>query len=131
MNPYDEAIKRLSDLRPFIEYLKKTDDCEWQLDKVRNTENTTNCVMGHLVNWYYGKDFEGNISPAWDMFEEMWATTYMIYPVNDGNTPAWMNFRYEQSTAKDRIIAYLEALMDGREKTTVQLMDEDSLKVAK
>jgi hypothetical protein len=75
--------------------------------------------MGHLVNWYYGPGYQGAVSEIWDNFEEIWATTYMIYPVNDGK-----NSKYQQKTAKDRVIAYLEDLNSGKEKTTYQLMNE-------
>ncbi len=114
----------LNDLTEFIDYLQATTDDEWRVDTVRDAANTQNCVMGHLVNWAYGKDFEGNISPVWDAFEERWATTYMIYPVNDGKSPSWMNHTYDQETTKDRVIAYLRNLQDGKEKTTEQLMEE-------
>lgn len=116
---WEQTVDRLRDLTPFIEYLENTTDDEWLLDTVRNKGNTQNCMMGHLVNWFYGKDHTGSISMAWDWFEEMWATTYMIYPVNDGTDP-----RYQQSTAKERIIAYLRDLMNGKEKTSAQLWEE-------
>lgn len=122
---FDHVIKKLSDLKPFVAYLEQTKPSEWQVDTVRNSNNTKNCVMGHLVNWAYGKDYKDNLSPIWDWFEEMWATTYMIYPVNDGNAPAWMNHRYNQKTPKARVIAYLKNLIDGKEKTTQDLWQED------
>ncbi len=49
----------------------------------------------------------------------------MIYPINDGDSPSWMNFQYNQPTAKARVIAYLKNLLAGREKTTWQLMSEE------
>ena len=116
--------KDLSVLTEFISYLEVTRDDEWQVGIVRNLDNTKNCVIGHLVNWFYGKDHEGCISPVLDAFEERWATIYMIYPVNDGNSPSWMNHRYDQSTPKARVIAYLENLQAGREKTTMDLTEE-------
>lgn len=80
--------------------------------------------MGHLINWFYGKNYDGNIAPAWDWFEEIWATTYMIYPVNDGESPSWMNFKYDQPTAKERVVAYLKNLRDEKEQTTQQLCQQ-------
>lgn len=120
----EEVIEKLSDLSPFINYLEQTKESEWLCDTVRNKGNTKNCVMGHLVNWFYGEGYEGNISSAWDWFEEMWATTYMIYPVNDGKSPEWMNFTYDQGTPKQRVIAYLKNLWLGLEKPTWQLWEE-------
>lgn len=49
----------------------------------------------------------------------MWATTFMIYPVNDGENP-----KYTQETPKQRCLAYLKDLRDGKEKNTRQLMAE-------
>jgi hypothetical protein len=99
----EEVYKRLRNLEPFIAYLEHTNDDEWLVDIVRSQGNVQNCVMGHLVNWFYGKDYVGSISIAWDTFEEMWATTYMIYPVNDGKSPGWMNFAYDYPTPKQEL----------------------------
>lgn len=120
----EEVYKRLSSLEPFIEYLENTKDDEWIVDIVRSKDNARNCVMGHLINWFYGKDYTGPISNAWDIFEEMWATTYMIYPINDGKSPSWMNFVYDQTTPKARVVAYIKNLVEGKEKTTHQLMEQ-------
>ncbi len=120
----DPVAERLSNLQPFIAYLEATTDDEWYVDKVRNADNTQNCVMGHLINWVHGKDYTGNISPVWDCFEEMWATTFMIYPVNDGESPSWMNHRYDQATPRERVIAYLRNLAAGDELTTMQVMEQ-------
>ena len=54
-----------------------------------------------------------------NFFEENIATTYMIYPVNDGKHP-----KYQQSTPKARSIAYLKDLRDEKEKTTSDYMNE-------
>ena len=50
----------------------------------------------------YGKYIDGDCggTALWDWFEANIATTYMIYPVNDGTAP-----RYQQKTAKERCIA--------------------------
>ena len=105
------------DLEKFIAYLETTNDADWSIGRVRTEGNKKNCMFGHLVNFYYGKDYEGDILPIWDFFEECYATTYMIYPVNDGE-----NSKYQQSTAKARIIAYLSDIKDGKQKTSQQLM---------
>lgn len=63
---FDQVAENIGDLRDFIAYLEATTADEWYLDRVRNAENTQNCVMGHLVNFVYGKDYDGNISAAWD-----------------------------------------------------------------
>lgn len=123
-------MKTLKTLTPFIKYLEKTKPEDWAVDVVR-TKDGRNCMFGHLVDWYYGKNYRDNVMDAWDLFEELWATTYMIYPVNDGNTPKWMNFKYEQPTAKERVIAYLKNLNQGLEKTTYQLMKEHEEKFVK
>jgi hypothetical protein len=112
--------KTLKNLTQFISYLQNTTDEEWRVGTVRDSENKTNCCFGHLVNWYYGKEYTGQISEIWDLFEELWATTYMIYPVNDGE-----NTKYQQATPKARIIAYLINLNTGKAMTTRQYMERD------
>lgn len=114
-----ELLYRIEDLQGFIRYLQSTRDDEWQTGTVRNQDNTKNCVMGHLVNYIYGKNYDGIITPAWDWFEEIWATTYMTYPVNDGKNP-----KYQQGSARERVIAYLTNLWLGVEKPTWQLWNE-------
>lgn len=49
-------------LEPFIAYLETTTDDEWQTDTVRDKDNSKNCVMGHLINWAYGKDYKDSVS---------------------------------------------------------------------
>lgn len=110
-------MKTLKNLDQFIEYCKSTNENEWCVGVVRTEGNKQNCCFGHLVNWWYGKDYEGSISEIWDTFEEVYVTTYMIYPVNDGENP-----KYQQSTPKQRVIAYLEDLNSGKAKTSYQLM---------
>lgn len=111
--------RTLKTLDAFIEYLSATEEDSWALGIVRNIGNTQNCLFGHLVNWFHGKEFAGNVMPIMDAFEAIWATTYMVYAVNDGEDP-----RYLQETPKQRVIAYLSDLNMGRAKTTQVLMDE-------
>ena len=113
-----EVISKVEDLPAFIRYLESTTPEEWQVDTVRNKGNTKNCVMGHLVNYVYGKEFTGSISGAWDYFEEAWSSTYVIYPVNDGEDP-----NYPQDTAKARVIAYLSDLWLGLRTPTWRGME--------
>lgn len=116
---YDQAIKICENLPGFIAYLEQTQETEWQKDVVRSADNTKNCMFGHLINWAYGKNYKGSVSSVWEIWEDMWATTYMVYPVNDGESD-----KYLQSSPKERIIAYLRDLWLGLEKTTWQYMDE-------
>lgn len=105
-----------------ILYLEKTKPENWIVDKVR-TKDGRGCVMSHIFD--FGGGDEKNEAgftkggEAWDFFEEVWATTYMIYPVNDGE-----NKKYQQPTPKERCIAYLKDLRDGKEKTTQDYMNE-------
>jgi len=119
-NTFDEAIERLStDLNSFIKYCEATKPSDWYLHKVRNNRNTKNCLYGHLVNWYYGKDWTGNVSPIWDAFEEV-GTTFYVYPINDGTNP-----KYPQKTARDRCIAYLKNVQSGDELWSEAAMEAD------
>jgi len=102
-------------IQEIIDYMEATPEESWGVDVVRSKDNK-NCFFGHLFNM--GKD-EKESNTIWGLFEELYATTYMIYPVNDGENPA-----YQQSTPKQRVIAYLKDLRDGRAKTTYEVMDE-------
>jgi hypothetical protein len=98
-------------LRSIIDALESTDPAAWATDVVR-TKDGRNCLFGHL--------FELGGAELWDEFEERVATTFMVYPVNDGQNPD-----YQQDTAKGRVIAYLNDIDCGAQKTTPQLMEED------
>lgn len=118
LSPFEKAIKRLSeDMQSFIDYCESTDTKEWCTDIVRSKGYKQNCLYGHLVNWYYGKNYEGNISPIWDAFEEV-GTTFYVYPINDGQNP-----NYPQTTAKERCIAYLKNVRDGKELWSAEAME--------
>ena len=125
----EKEYQSLANLNPFIKYLEDTKEEEWAVDVVR-TKNGANCMFGHLVNWFYGKDYKDNIMPIWDAFESMWATSYMVYPVNDGQAPKWMNEKYEQKTPKGRVVAYLKNLRDKKEKNTDDLWKESEVSSA-
>jgi hypothetical protein len=100
-------------IQEIIDYMEATTESSWCMDKVR--VGNTNCFFGHLVNM--GKN-ETERCKLWEIFEECWATTYMIYPVNDGEHP-----KYQQPTPKQRVIAYLKDLRDKKEMNTYEVMD--------
>jgi hypothetical protein len=113
-----ELFEKIGALDKFIAYCENTSPDDWATDVVRTVDGR-NCLLGHFINYIYGEDYEGNIMPAWDIFEEMWATQFMFYPVNDGQSN-----KYQQPTAKERVIAYLKDLWLAIEKPTWALMDE-------
>lgn len=115
-----------------ITELAKIPDELWRTDTVRETHDgvTTNCVMGHIfdigggdepteISFGNGPKVNGG-GLLWDWFEDRWATTYMIYPVNDGERPD-----YPQPTPRERCLAYLRDLRDGKAKSTEDLWAED------
>ncbi len=110
------------DIQDLIDYLEKTKEEAWITDVVRKDDGR-GCVMSHIFDFGGGdkRDESGFTTggQAWDLFEAIWATTYMIYPVNDGE-----NAKYQQPTPKQRCIAYIKDLRDGKEKNTLQLMEE-------
>ena len=114
------------DIDSLITYLENTAEESWQTDTVRSKDGKTGCVMSHIFDWGGGDERgpEGYTkgAEAWDWFEEVWATTYMIYKINDGEDE-----RYQQPTPRQRSIAYIKDLRDGKEKTVQQLMREDEL----
>lgn len=84
-------------IQSLIDYIEKTTDDQWLMGRVRTKDNKQNCIMGHVFDWGGGDEkHESGCtqgSEAWDWFENCWATTYMIYPVNDGEDK-----RYKQKT---------------------------------
>lgn len=116
---FDELAKKL-DLKKIVAYLESTPEDSWCTGVVR-TKTGKNCLLGHVVDYVYGKDYEGNIMPAWDLFGEFYATEYMYYGINDGEDP-----KYPQKTPKQRILAYLTNMLNGTELTTYQSMEADA-----
>lgn len=111
-------------LDSIIEYIENTEEESWNLHFVRSEDGKKNCFFGHLFNYAGGderiKGIELNCgSYVWMLFEELFATTYMIFEVNDGDDP-----EYQQETPKQRVLQYLKDLRDGKAKTTQQLMKE-------
>jgi len=117
MSGQDEDI-----LKEFISYCETTNDNEWGTKVVRNKANTKNCMFGHLFNFGSNKGGEKLANVYWDFFEGSIATTYMVYRVNDGQHTG-----YQQTTPKERCIAYLKNLENGSEKTVIKQMEEDCL----
>jgi hypothetical protein len=132
----------IEDLPAFISHLETTAEDSWCTDVVRSPDGAANCVFGHLFQYAtdhaattelpagtHGRTGRGGkpLHPAevfanavWNVFEERWTTTYMLYRVNDGENP-----RYDQPTPKQRVIAYLRALAAGEEDTTLVGMQKE------
>ena len=128
MSTIERAIAVVEDIQPIIDHVADTEIDAWQCDVVRSADGTRNCFFGHLFQWAEdtairfapGVDPETWANRVWEAFEERWVTTYVIYPVNDGTNPC-----YVQDTARDRIVAFLGALRDGRKMTTIESMDAE------
>lgn len=103
-------------LKDFVEYLETTTEDSWCKDVVRN-RNGQNCLFGHLSNFCQHKP-DDNITNDFDWFENYVASTYMIYPVNDGSSE-----KYTQSTPKQRCIRYMADILSGDELNTIESMD--------
>lgn len=109
------AHDQLETLDGVIAHIEATSEDSWQVNTVRSADGTTNCFFGHLFNMG-ANDKEG--SALWDAFESRWATTYRIYPINDGKNPS-----YSQETPKQRVLTFLNDLRDGNAMTTEESMD--------
>lgn len=105
-------------LKEVIDYISETPEDSWQQDVVRSADGTKNCFFGHLFNM---GETEAESNHLWEWFEWRWATTYRIYPVNDGTHPD-----YQQETPKQRVLAYLNALYTGDEESTCESMEGQS-----
>lgn len=113
----EQADALLENLDGVIAYMEATAEEAWRVDTVRSKDGSTNCFFGHLFNMG-GSDELG--SALWHAFEERWATTYVIYGINDGTHPD-----YPQPTPKQRVLAYLRNLRDGKELDTIASMEEE------
>lgn len=115
LSPLSWAMAQLETLDTVIAYMESTAEEDWNVDTVRSKDGKKNCFFGHLFNM---SPDEERANALWAMFEDLWSTTYRIYPINDGSDP-----RYPQATPKQRILAYLRALQAGEEQTTEQSME--------
>lgn len=113
-----EEFQHLFNINSIISYMETTDAGRWTSDVCR-TQDGKNCFLGHLYEYAGGDENNKVANGIIDWFESAYATTYMFFPINDGKHPD-----YPQKTQKDRIIAYLKNLRDGKEQTTCQIMEE-------
>lgn len=129
MSQFDLAAarKQLENLESLRAYMASTREDQWNLDTVRSADGERNCFFGHLFN--YGQQLALNAGSEsataekfanrmWEAFEDMWTTTYYVYPINDGKNP-----KYLQETPRQRCLALLDALWSGEEETTEQSME--------
>lgn len=119
-----------------VTMVEATTDDAWQTDVVRSQDGSRNCFFGHLFAYAEKRAAEAGVTVTqvpegltsaevvanrvWDWFEDEYATTYAVYPINDGR-----NLAYSQPTPRARVLAYLNALRDGTELTTPQQMQQD------
>ena len=104
-------------LEDFIPYLEKTPEDSWCIDVVRNEKG--NCLFGHLSNFCGHKDND-RVDLDFEWFEYFIASTYMVYPVNDGKDE-----RYAQSSIKERCVSYMEDILSGRELSSLAWLKID------
>lgn len=98
-------MSKIYSIEEIISYMENTTEESW-CEKVVRTKDWKNCFFWHLFAMC--KD-EAEANRNWDLFEDGYATTYMIYPVND-----WEDIRYQQPTPKQRLVQYLKDLRDGK-----------------
>lgn len=115
-----EFLERYGWFDPYdlLEYLSNTTEESWCMDVVKNNKGQS-CFFGHVFDWGGGDSNIKRANDAMNLFEAAYATEYMVYPVNDGRAT-----RYPQSSPKQRCLAYFRDLLDGKEKTTIELMNE-------
>lgn len=129
-------------LADVIDMVEATQEDAWQTDVVRSEDGNRNCFFGHLFAYAERLAAEAGVrvkrsnprltdaevvaNEVWGWFEENYSTTYVVYPVNDG-----LNSRYPQPTPRQRVLAFLRALEDGRELTTPVCMELEALEFEK
>lgn len=120
MTKSKDQIESKKLINNFLKYLEKTQDSEWLTEKCADTPELKKCcVMGHLFKFGGGNKDKKKGNQIWDDFEYYFATTYMIFPVNDGK-----HKNYQQATPKQRCIAYLKDLRDGIEETSFESVEK-------
>lgn len=98
-------MPKIYSIEEIISYMENTTEDSW-CEKVVRTQNWKNCFFWHLFAMCKS---EAEANYNWNLFEDWYATTYMMYPVND-----WEDIRYQQPTQKQRVIQYLKDLRDGK-----------------
>jgi hypothetical protein len=104
----------LPPLADIIDYLAATDpDTWWEGPTFRSPCGTRHCVLSHVAE-KWGPS-------AWSEFEALYSTSYAIgATVNDRPTEA-----YPQPHPRERVVAYLQAMLAGHEQTTSESMEAD------
>lgn len=99
--------EHLPPLRDIIDALAETDpDTWWEGPTFRSECQTKHCVLSHIYEMYGAAGFEE--------FEDAYSTSFYIgYMINDR-----VSDEYPQTHPKDRVLAYLEAMLRGDEYTT-------------
>lgn len=115
MKKFEMPTEDKEKLQEVISYLEATTDEQWCMDRVRTKDQKKNCLMGHV--FAMGKDDAD--SNKWLNWFEYIATEYMYYTINDGKEA-----RYPQATPRLRCIAYLKAILNGKEKSTMEYLAE-------
>lgn len=86
-------------------------DSWWEGPTFRSPCDTKHCVLSHIFEQWGARGF--------DEFEDRYATSYVVGgAVNDKVSVA-----YPQAEPKDRVVAYLRAMLAGDEMTTHESMD--------
>jgi len=115
---YGSDYKRF--LMDFIPYLESKPESEWIDSIFTNTDTSKRCVIYHFLGFVGQDNPHSNCGNNLDWYESC------ICPiqkagcfVNDGNDPD-----YQQASPKQRSIAFLENLLEGKELTTMQALDK-------
>lgn len=111
---FGTPTKALPPLVEVIAYLDGTDPNTWWAGPTfRSPCGTRHCVLSHVeARWGM---------TAFDEFESTYATSYRIGSfVNDKPTDA-----YPQTHPKDRVLAFLRAMLVGDEMTTMESMEAE------
>lgn len=110
----------------FIPYLESKPDSEWVEIIFANKDTSKRCVIFHFMG-FVGQDYPGaknNENINW-YHELICPIDIAGCRVNDGNHP-----EYQHKTPKERSLAYLKNLLEGRELNLYQMLDKHMSKVA-
>jgi len=120
-NNSQDQVQSKTLINNFLTYLEKTQDSEWLMEKCADTPELNKCcIVGHFFKFTDITNNQKNANKLWDNFSWDFANEFMFYPVNDGKDK-----NYQQPTPKQRCIAYLEDLRDGKAETTAEGMERE------
>ena len=115
---YGEDYKKF--LLDFIPYLESKPEDQWLGVVFANSDTSKRCVIYHFLGFVGQDNPHSRNGDNLDWYEHSICPIMRAgHQINDGNDPD-----YQQKTPKQRSITFLKNLLDGKEFTTIQALDQ-------